>query len=301
MKHSVHPRSAQLLSATELLKHIDNQGEESLSIIDVRGRVEKGATAADGFQDFRYISDDDAYFGGHIPGAAFIDWRKVNIAEHRVLCDTLSAVGVQKQKRVCVYDWGDMIFATRLWWALLAMGCTDVAVLNGGWRAWMHIDARASVETLCPLKVYSDFESPYEHGQVPHETVSLREMLSIVESDSNDNVIIDARSLTQYTGAERRAQRSGHIPGALNVPYRRLLREDGLGFLSDEALADVLMDASVDVHSAQNYFAYCNGGVSSTAVLFCLLRCASQPLHVRNYCGSFNEWGNRTDTPLTTT
>lgn len=296
--------AARLITPQWLSAQIKSGLSDEMTILDVRGRVEKSnGRVSSGFQPVEYISDDGAYFGGHIPGAAFVDWRKIDVARHIELCDMLSQLGVEREKPVCVYDRGDMLFATRLWFALYAVGCKDVGVLNGGWEMWDECGGPVSLETMCPLKSYSELDSTLEEGQVPRQSVRLDEMREIereLEGGKRDVVIVDVRSKRQFTGEERRALRGGHIPGAINVPYRTLLNTTGIGFREDDELQSVFqgLDLLTDTTGQTEYVVYCNGGVSSTVVMFGLVRCGVPPDQIRNYCGSFNEWGNLEDTPL---
>lgn len=294
---------AKLQGPDWLASEINSFHADELSILDIRGRVLKpGGRVSSGLQPFEYIADDEAYFGGHIPGAAFVDWRKIDIARHHELCDMLSLLGVERHRPICVYDWGDMLFATRLWYALCAIGCQNVTMLDGGWKAWDAYDGPVSVETMCPLKSYSELESTYDEKHVPRETVPLHEMKGIVENmnaGERDVIIIDARSKRQFAGEEHRAKRAGHLPGAINVPYRTLLNENGIGFLGDEQLCAVFQQRGLLDGNESEYVVYCNGGVSSTVVIFALVRCGVSYERIRNYCGSFGEWGNLDDTPLT--
>lgn len=296
--------AARLITPQWLSAQAKSGLSDELTILDVRGRVEKsGGRVSSGFQQVEYVSNDEAYFAGHVPGAAFVDWRKIDVARHIELCDMLSLLGVERDKPVCVYDWGDMLFATRLWFALYAVGCKDVGVLNGGWEMWDECGGPVSLETKCPLKSYSELESTLEEGQVPRQSVRLDEMRNIgreLEGGKRDVVIVDVRSKRQFTGEERRALRAGHIPGAINIPYRSMLKEEGIGFRDDDEIQSVFQEAGLlpDTQGQTEYVVYCNGGVSSTVVMFGLVRCGLPLDRIRNYCGSFNEWGNLEDTPL---
>lgn len=127
--------------------------------------------------------------------------------------------------------------------------------------------------------------------------VTKEEILSLISgADAREPapLLLDARSGAQYRGAQRRARRGGHIPTAVSVPYRSLLRDDGVGFLDDEMLYARLGELGISRESvlSRRVLGYCNGGVASTAVLFALARCGVPWERLVQYDGSWNEWGN---------
>lgn len=293
-----------------------HSNEQSVSIIDVRGRVvKKGGRVDEGFQPVEYISDKYEYLDNdHIPNATFIDWRTIDLWGPNELLDELCDHGVERQKPICIYDCGDMLFATRLWLALLSVGCTNVHVLNGGWKEWKnqyeHHNEMISFDTACPLTLYRDFYGSEEEREdetsvlkrIGQLSVQIDDMRQIVEQNISvaTNLIIDARSKKQFSGTERRAKRAGHIPTAVNLLYRLLLNEDGIGLKSDDQLQQIFAEFEIGESSQiSQIVCYCNGAVASSLVFFCLVRCGCHSqLPIRNYCGSFNEWGNHDDTPI---
>lgn len=295
---------AKLVTAPWLADQLKAGKGDEITILDVRGRVVKSEGRVEqGTQPVDYVADDNDYFAAHIPMAKFVDWRKIDLADHVQFCDDMAQLGVCRTRPICVYDWGDMLFATRLWLALVSMSCEDVAVVNGGWASWDALGGEVSLNTPCPLTSYSEFDTLLEESKRPHMSVSLNEMRDIVQrhkANDAETLIVDARSVKQFSGIERRSKRAGHIPGAINLPYRSLLNDDGIGLREDAALEQILRSYGANQISQghRNGVCYCNGGVASSMVLFCLVRCGAPWGLVRNYCGSFNEWGNLTDTPI---
>lgn len=294
---------AKLVSASWLKDYIDGNAQDELTLLDVRGRVvKKGGRVEEGFQPVQYISDDRAYFEGHIPDAKFVDWRNIDLSQHTTFCDEMAQLGVHPDVPTCIYDWGDMLFAARLWVALTAVGCKDVRLLDGGWTAWDRIEGPVSLETSCPLKEMSEFESPLDENERPLISVSFHEMKRIVENESSSEkvILLDARSRKQYRGEEQRSKRAGHIKGATSLPYRKLLNDNSIGFRPVNQLKQAFANAgTLDlIEGNASAVTYCNGGVASSLVLFAAVRCGASLNAVRNYCGSFNEWGNREDTMI---
>lgn len=236
-----------------------------------------------------YLADRDAYQDSHVRTARFVDWRRL-----RAGCPTLADAAKGAEGNVYIYDWGDMLFATRAWFVLRCAG-VRAHVVNGGWRAWMRMGGMVELGGGSEIEIVDR-----ESGKKERNCISLREMKEIVQmKDKAEVILVDARSARQFSGVERRARRAGRIPGAVNVPFRRMLREDGGGMLETEQLRAVLTECGVlRGDDGTRFVAYCNGGVASTLVIFALIRCGVRFDRACNYCGSFNEWGNVTDTKV---
>jgi thiosulfate/3-mercaptopyruvate sulfurtransferase len=112
-----------------------------------------------------------------------------------------------------------------------------------------------------------------------------------------DVALIDARPVAQYAGESSAARRSGHIPGAHNVPYAKLVDAQTGRFLPQGALRRVFQDAGVDVDTLpREVVVYCNGGVTCTVPLNALRMLGRDDVAV--YDGSWNEWGNDPARPV---
>lgn len=273
-----------------------------VKILDARGRVVKLGTCNgnDDIQQVQYVSDYDSYVDdGHIPTAVHIDWRTVDLRKPFEMIDNMSELGIRYNERICIYDWGDMLFATRIWLLLTSIGCSDIHILNGGWNAWIKYEGNISYDTQCPLSLYDEFDKD-EQSELKSlmMTIDLNQLKNIVlNRKETDTLIMDARSQKLYQGIAKRSKYGGHIPTAVNLPYRQLLHENGIGLKSDDQLKRILQNK---LSEQSNIVCYCNGGVASSLLYFCLVRCAfHHKLHsIRNYCASFNEWGNLDDAPI---
>jgi thiosulfate/3-mercaptopyruvate sulfurtransferase len=272
----------------------DHLGSAGLSVIDIRGYV-KTRDLGGGHQVADYVAALDEYLDSHIPGSVFVDWTiditdpddpvKTQIAPPARFKQAMESRGVGDQTAVVVVDHNSGHFATRLWWALRYYGHENAAVLDGGFNKWQR-EERPLTQAL-PTPAMGRF--------TPRQRRDLRSMWQDVADalGANDSLIVDARDADQYSGAVWRGQRKGHIPTAVNLSSKSLYMPDGT-WKPDDEIAQLAADAGVNPE--RRTIAYCNGGVSATAVLFALHRLGNG--NFANYDGSWNEWGERLDLPV---
>jgi thiosulfate/3-mercaptopyruvate sulfurtransferase len=251
-------------------------------ILDVRGRVLT--------QEPRYHADPDAYRAGHIPGAAFVDWRSdftdradpvpVQLGPPDAFAADATRLGIGNDTTVVAYDDYRNVLAGRAVWALRTYGHGRAHVLDGGLRAW----TAAGYELRGGDEVPAPADPPYRAGERRPTLWTLVEMKEAVEGRV---LVLDARAHDEYAGIESHARRHGHIPGAVNVPYRDLLVGDGAFRPADE-LRQAFADNGIDVAKIDRpVVVYCNGGVSATAVANALALAGGPDAAV--YDGSWNE------------
>ena len=282
------------LVSTEWLNQ--NLGVDGLKVIDIRGYVKSWDTG-DGKQDAAYIAATDEYLASHIPGSSFIDWTaditdpddpvKVQIAPPERFRKAMEERGIGNDTAVVAVDHSGGHFATRLWWALRYYGHDNVAVLDGGFNKW-------SAEER-PLTDIVPTPSPATF--VPHVRPELRANRDEVRDSigSPGALIVDARDAETYRGEIWRGPRKGHIPTAVNLPAKSLVSADGT-WKAAEDLEAMVEAAGID--PSTRTVAYCNGGVTATAVLFALHRIGND--NFANYDGSWNEWGEIEELPVET-
>lgn len=239
------------------------------------------------------------YLQAHIPGAIYFDIDAV--ADHTVdlphMLPTPDAfaleagrLGLRRDATLVTYDTFGVRAAARVWWTFRVMGFDRVFVLDGGLRAWRNEDGpdEAGEVTLPPTALTPVFRSALVRD--------LRQVTATVENASAQ--IVDARGGSRFRGETpepRVGLRSGHMPGALNVPFDGLLEPDGR-MKPVTALAAMFKAAGVNLD--RPIVTSCGSGVTASVVALALARLGREDVAV--YDGSWTEWGGREDTPVVT-
>ncbi len=279
-----------VVSTEWLAAHLDSPG---IRVVDVRGKVLPPGHSP------RYLPKRDDYDAGHVPGAVFVDWTRdivdvddpipAQVAKPDAFAARMGALGVGDGTSVVAYDDYDHAFAGRLAWALRYYGHDDVRILDGGWSRWTAEGRPVSTEVPRPVA---------EHF-TPRARAALYRTADQVERalEDRDVLLIDARPAEQYAGNVSAAARSGHIPGARNVPYASLVDATTGRFRPRSELSRAFADAGIDVgHLPREVVVYCNGGVTCTVPLHALAMLGRDDVAV--FDGSWNEWGNDPRRPI---
>ena len=239
----------------------------------------------------------DAYRRAHIPGSVFpSDTFLKNPEDRRFImrpdqfAAEMRSLGIDDGTLVIAYDQASNT-ASRMWWALNYYGHTNVKVLNGGWQQWLAEGRPVSLKpevhnTAAPFTPKAD-ESLYATAEY-----------IMANLENADVVVWDVRSDGEWDGTVTRGnKRQGHMPGARHLEWTHNYETNDLKrWKSTEALKAQL-DA-IGVTPDKEVVTVCQGGIRAAQALFTLKLLGYD--NVRNYDGSFGDWGNREDTPIVT-
>jgi thiosulfate/3-mercaptopyruvate sulfurtransferase len=248
-------------------------------------------------------SDEDVllYDTGHIPGAVKVDWHtELNDPVTRDYVDgagfaaLASAKGISRDSTVVVYGDKNNWWAAYALWVFRLFGHPDVRLLDGGRAAWIAEDRPLTTDVPTPARG--------DYPVVERDDAPIRAFKDDVLGFLGGQ-LIDVRSPAEYSGErthmpeypDEGALRGGHIPGAKSVPWARAAAEDGR-FKSREELEAIYFQEQ-GLNPGEEVVAYCRIGERSSHTWFVLTYLLGLP-KVRNYDGSWTEWGNAVRVPI---
>jgi thiosulfate/3-mercaptopyruvate sulfurtransferase len=248
-------------------------------------------------------SDEDylLYETGHIPGAVKIDW--FTTLQHPVLRDFLtveafeavcSRAGISNDTTVVLYGDRNNWFACYALWLFTYFGHKNLKIMNGGRAKW-------AAEGRTFTREVPEYPAAQYKARQPDRSIRAfrDEVMRQVEAQ---RPLVDVRSPQEYTGEllhmpnypQEGATRGGHIPGAVNIPWSTAVREDGT-FKSEEELRQIYSKQGLGPDN--EVIAYCRIGERSAHTWFVLKYLLGFP-QVKNYDGSWTEWGNLVNAPI---
>jgi thiosulfate/3-mercaptopyruvate sulfurtransferase len=240
------------------------------------------------------------YTLGHMPGSVLIDWKADindpvtrNIITKQACESLLQRVGVNDDTTLVLYGDFNNWFAAFAFWVFKYYGYKDVRLMNGGRKKWLEEDK----------PVTKDIPShPKGNFRASEPDSSIRVFLKYVRDTLGSKILVDVRGPKEFTGEilappeypTEHAQRGGHIPGAVNIPWGQAVNEDGT-FKSADELQKLYQ--SKGVAADKEVISYCRIGERSSHTWFVLKYLLGYP-NVKNYDGSWTEWGNMIDNPI---
>ncbi len=240
------------------------------------------------------------YERGHIPGAVnfvwhtdFVDTVRRDIVSPERFEQLARAAGINNDSTIVLYGDNNNWFAAWGAWVFLQYGANDVRLLDGGRALWEAENRELALTPLAPAP--GDFTV----SQREQLRVKLPDVLAVVEGQ-HDKALIDIRSPDEFSGKifapegfQELAVRAGHIPGAVNIPWKQALNENGT-FKSEEELRALYADKGID--GSKPIITYCRIGERASHTWFVLSQILGYDVAL--YDGSWTEWGNTVGVPI---
>jgi thiosulfate/3-mercaptopyruvate sulfurtransferase len=255
-------------------------------------------------RDVRFVEvdvDTTSYEQSHIPGAVGWNWTsqladgiRRDIATREEFSELLDKSGIGPQTTIVLYGDNNNWFAAWAYWQLKLFGHKDVRILNGGRKFWL--DNGLPLTTDVP-------SHPSTGYKLPEPDFALRAFRDDILPRVGDPTLalVDVRSPAEFNGEviappgmSETAQRAGHIPGAASIPWAQTVREDGT-FKSREELETLYEGKGITPD--KDVIAYCRIGERSSHSWFVLHELLGYK-RVRNYDGSWTEWGSMVGVPI---
>jgi thiosulfate/3-mercaptopyruvate sulfurtransferase len=245
--------------------------------------------------------DTTAYDEGHIAGAVGFNWTsqlqdqvRRDIITKEALEELLGNAGISNDDTIVLYGDNNNWFAAYAFWVLEMYGHKNLKLMDGGRKKWADENRPMTKDVPSPATASYKAKSAEQKLRARRDDV-------LKALGNSKNALVDVRSPAEYNGEimappglPETAQRMGHIPGAASVPWAQAVAEDGT-FKSKEELAKLYGDKGVS--KDKDVIAYCRIGERSSHTWFALKHLLDYP-NVRNYDGSWTEYGSLIDVPI---
>ena len=249
--------------------------------------------------------DTDAYARGHIPGAVAVNWNtdlqdplRRDFIDPEQFAKLQDSLGIGPDTTVVLYGGNNNWFAAYAYWYYKVYGHGPVKLLDGGRKSW-ELEGRELTTDTSPVGATGG----YPVNQPDFSIRAFRDQVLADYVGQPGRALVDVRSPEEYRGEklapdhlpQETAQRPGHIPGAANIPWAKAVDPTTGKFLSDEQLTDLYGSQGLD--PSKDVVAYCRIGERSAHTWFALHELLGYP-NVRNYDGSWTEWGSLVGVPI---
>jgi thiosulfate/3-mercaptopyruvate sulfurtransferase len=249
--------------------------------------------------------DTDAYQRGHIPGAVAVNWNtdlqdplRRDFVSPEAFAKLQDSLGITNDTTVILYGGNNNWFAAYAYWYYKVYGHRNIKLLDGGRKLWELEDRPLTTDTPAVEPT-----SGYTPGEADLSIRAFRDQVLADYVGRDGAALIDVRSPEEYRGEklapdhlpQETAQRPGHIPGAANIPWAKAVDGSTGRFLSDQELSALYADKGVTAD--KDVVAYCRIGERSAHTWFVLHELLGYP-RVRNYDGSWTEWGSMVGVPI---
>jgi thiosulfate/3-mercaptopyruvate sulfurtransferase len=244
----------------------------------------------------------ELYDDGHVPGAVKLHWQhdlqdpvERDLIEKPDFEQLMGRLGISSSTTIVLYGDKNNWFAAYAYWYLKIYGHEDARILDGGRQKWL--DEGRELTTEVPARDPVTYEAKDRDESIRVFRDRVRESI-----EREEDALVDVRSPQEYTGElvsmpgyeQEGAMRAGHIPRAQSIPWAQAVQDDGT-FKSANDLKDLYESKGITAN--KDVIAYCRIGERSAHTWFVLRELLGYP-NVRNYDGSWTEWGNLVDVPI---
>jgi len=248
--------------------------------------------------------DTEAYHRGHVPNAVAVNWTtdlqdplRRDFVSPEAFAALQDRLGIANSTSVILYGGNNNWFAAYAYWYYKVYGHGDVRLVDGGRKAW-ELEGRKLVTEAPEIRPTTGYRPA-----APDLAIRAFRNQVLDEYVGKPGALVDVRSPEEYRGEkmapdhlpQEAAQRPGHIPGAVNIPWARAVDADSGRFLTTEQLRDLY--GGQGITGERNIVAYCRIGERSAHTWFVLHELLGYP-NVRNYDGSWTEWGSLVGVPI---
>lgn len=294
MKHFYH-HAESLVSTDWLLENIEN---EDIRIFECTAYLD--FLPNDSNVPYRVISGRQDYDRGHIDGAGFLDIQVklsappkktslfFSMLPAKSLARQLSNCGIGNDTRVILYSRDRLVWSTRVWWMLHAIGFDSASILDGGWEKWLEEGKPISSDEPSFPETTLDLH-PRREAIVNKNTV--------LSSIGDNNIcMLNALEPDVFCGEITRYGRPGRIPGSVNVPASSLVIPGTNLVRPAHETAKIFQTAGIDLNKPT--IVYCGGGIAATLDAFLLHQLGNKYISI--YDASLNEWARDPSLPMET-